>query len=40
MNRLLLLVAGHETTSNMIGNALIELHRHPAQLDSAEETRA
>ena len=31
-NVLLLFVAGHETTSNMLGNALIALHRHPAQL--------
>jgi cytochrome P450 len=29
---LLLFVAGHETTSNMLGNALIALHRHPEQL--------
>ncbi|MEX3931688.1 cytochrome P450 [Paraburkholderia phymatum] len=31
-NAILLFVAGHETTSNMLGNALIALHRHPAQL--------
>jgi cytochrome P450 len=31
-NVILLFVAGHETTSNMIGNALIALHRHPAEL--------
>lgn len=31
-NVLLLFVAGHETTSNMLGNALIALHRHPGQL--------
>jgi cytochrome P450 len=31
-NTILLLLAGHETTSNMIGNALIALHRHPEQL--------
>jgi hypothetical protein len=31
-NVILLFVAGHETTSNMLGNALIALHRHPAQL--------
>ncbi|WP_109477326.1 cytochrome P450 [Paraburkholderia sp. C35] len=30
-NVILLFVAGHETTSNMLGNALIALHRHPAQ---------
>jgi cytochrome P450 len=28
-NVILLFAAGHETTSNMIGNALISLHRHP-----------
>ena len=32
-NVILLFVAGHETTSNMLGNALIALHRHPAQLE-------
>ncbi|WP_438390032.1 cytochrome P450 [Caballeronia sp. DA-9] len=31
-NVLLLFVAGHETTSNMLGNALISLHRQPEQL--------
>jgi cytochrome P450 len=31
-NLLLLFTAGHETTSNMLGNALIALHRHPDQL--------
>jgi len=31
-NVILLFAAGHETTSSMIGNALISLHRHPAQL--------
>jgi cytochrome P450 len=31
-NVLLLFVAGHETTSNMLGNALIALHRQPEQL--------
>jgi cytochrome P450 len=32
-NVLLLFVAGHETTSNMLGNALIALHRQPQQLE-------
>lgn len=31
-NAILLFAAGHETTSNMISNALISLHRHPDQL--------
>lgn len=31
-NTILLFLAGHETTSNMIGNALIALHRYPEQL--------
>ncbi|MBT1539693.1 cytochrome P450 [Ralstonia solanacearum] len=32
-NVILLFIAGHETTSNMIGNALVALHRNPQQLD-------
>jgi cytochrome P450 len=32
-NAILLFAAGHETTSNAIGNALIALHRHPDELD-------
>jgi cytochrome P450 len=32
-NVILLFLAGHETTSNMIGNALVSLHRNPAQLE-------
>ncbi|CAB3769274.1 cytochrome P450 [Paraburkholderia humisilvae] len=31
-NLILLFVAGHETTTNMIGNSLISLHRFPDQL--------
>ncbi|CAB3759880.1 cytochrome P450 [Paraburkholderia humisilvae] len=33
-NVILLYLAGHETTSNMIGNALIALQRHPQQFDA------
>ncbi|HVE07082.1 MAG TPA: cytochrome P450 [Paraburkholderia sp.] len=32
-NVILLFLAGHETTSNMIGNMLIALHRNPQQLE-------
>jgi cytochrome P450 len=39
-NVLLLFVAGHETTSNMLGNALIALHRHPKQLDLLRRDRS
>jgi cytochrome P450 len=38
-NVILLFAAGHETTSNMIGNALISLHRHPDQLDKLRARR-
>jgi len=34
-NIVMLFFAGHETTVNMIGNALIALQRHPAQRDRA-----
>lgn len=33
----LLLVAGHETTANALGNALLALLQHPAQLDRLRE---
>jgi cytochrome P450 len=36
-NVLLLFFAGHETTSNMIGNALVSLHKFPQQLRRLRE---
>jgi cytochrome P450 len=36
-NAILLFAAGHETTANMIGNALIALHRHPDELHRLKE---
>jgi cytochrome P450 len=39
-NILLLFVAGHETTTNIIGNALVSLHRHPDQLRLAMSNAA
>lgn len=36
-NVILLFFAGHETTSNMICNALVALHRHPQQLRLLQE---
>ncbi|MBB5768477.1 cytochrome P450 [Xanthomonas euroxanthea] len=37
-NVILLFFAGHETTSNMICNALVALHRHPQQLRLLQDT--
>lgn len=39
-NVILMFLAGHETTSNMIGNALIALFRHPAQLGALKRDPA
>ena len=33
-NAVLLFIAGHETTSNMIGNMMIALFRHPQQMEA------
>jgi cytochrome P450 len=38
-NLMLLFAAGHETSSNMIGNMLVALHRHPEQLHSVKRHR-
>ncbi|WP_322044211.1 cytochrome P450 [Paraburkholderia sp. J67] len=36
-NAVLLFIAGHETTSNMIGNAMIALFRHPQQMEALQQ---
>jgi cytochrome P450 len=36
-NVILLFNAGHETTSNMLGNSLVALHRHPEQLHALRQ---
>ncbi len=36
-NAVLLFIAGHETTSNMIGNMMIALFRHPSQLEALKQ---
>ncbi|SIT35803.1 putative cytochrome P450 133B2 [Paraburkholderia ribeironis] len=39
-NAILLFIAGHETTSNMIGNAMVALFRQPARLDQLKRDPA
>ncbi|TDG03306.1 cytochrome P450 [Paraburkholderia guartelaensis] len=36
-NAVLLFIAGHETTSNMIGNMMIALFRHPQQMEALKQ---
>lgn len=38
-NLILLFFAGHETTVNLIGNGLLALHQHPAELDKVRADR-
>jgi cytochrome P450 len=38
-NGVLILVAGHETTRNLIGNGLLTLLRHPAQMEQLRHDR-
>ncbi|WP_321957757.1 cytochrome P450 [Paraburkholderia bannensis] len=39
-NAVLLFIAGHETTSNMIGNTMIALFRHPQQMAALQQDLA
>lgn len=39
-NTILLFIAGHETTSNMIGNAMVALFRQPARLEQLKREPA
>ena len=38
-NLILLFVAGHETTTNLLGNGLLALLRHPEQMDTLRQDR-
>jgi cytochrome P450 len=39
-NTILMYIAGHETTSNLIGNAFVALFRHPAELHALKRNPA